>query len=237
MMNPWWVTLSVNAGISLYTEGLKIWVDALHDRKVPGFSTLTPELRDMLFDAAAFQNPDVIAFTHCHPDHFSETLCQEAVCRFPKARLILPERRFPNQLLLRGGEVIVPAGERRLTFRKLTHEGPEYAEVLHYGLMIEDGGENILVLGDCALQGGELETWIAGRPLDTVFAPFPWLTLPGPRAFLSRVLRPRHLFLYHLPLEKDDDWHYRRAAVMASQKPGELRDMRFLMEPFQTERF
>ena len=38
------VTLSANAGIALSFGGLRVWVDALHDQKIPGFSTVTPDL-------------------------------------------------------------------------------------------------------------------------------------------------------------------------------------------------
>lgn len=35
------VTLSANAGVSVELGGVRIWIDALHDTRVPGFSTLT----------------------------------------------------------------------------------------------------------------------------------------------------------------------------------------------------
>ena len=34
------ITLSANAGVCVEICGKRIWVDALHDTKVPGFSTL-----------------------------------------------------------------------------------------------------------------------------------------------------------------------------------------------------
>ncbi len=235
MINPWTVTLSVNAGISLETEGLRIWVDALHDRQVPDFSTLTPEMQSELFRSERFQNPDVIAYTHCHPDHFSQTLTADALRRYPNARLILPENRFPGQLLLRGQEMIVPVKGRLLTFRRLPHGGETYGNVPHYGLMIEDGGQRILILGDCALESGVLRDWVKDLELDTVFATFPWIALKSGRRFVREVLHPNHLLVYHFPLTRDDVYHYKKAARKGAAQLG--MDVRLLTEAFQTELF
>ena len=97
------VTLSANAGIALDFGGLRLWADALHDEKVPGFSTVTPSLWTAMRSHPAFAAPDLLFFTHCHPDHFSRTLTRLALERWPKAKPILPETFFPEQLLLSGG--------------------------------------------------------------------------------------------------------------------------------------
>ena len=183
MINPWTVTLSVNAGLALNTEGLRLWVDAVHDEKVPEFSTLTPELQDRLFETEAFQNPDLICFTHCHPDHFSKALCQRTLERFPRAEAVLPEPFAEGQIRLSGGEQLLTVKGRILSFHRLTHEGPQFREVPHYGMLIEDEGETILILGDCAIADPGLREWVAGREIDTLIAPFPWITLPKGRGF------------------------------------------------------
>ena len=51
------VTLSANTGVALDIDGRRIWVDALHDRKVPGFSTLTPSLQRELMTRNIFAIP------------------------------------------------------------------------------------------------------------------------------------------------------------------------------------
>ena len=84
------VTLSANAGVSVELGGVRIWIDALHDTRVPGFSTLDSHLLRRLWSEAAFQSPDAIVYTHCHPDHYAAHLAAEACRRWPKARLFLP---------------------------------------------------------------------------------------------------------------------------------------------------
>lgn len=237
MINPWSATLSVNAGLALNTDGLRIWVDAVHDQKVMDFSTLMPQMQRQLFENEAFENPDVIAFTHCHPDHFSKSLCLEAMERYPDARLILPEQQLPRQTLISGNEMMIRVAGRLLTFRRLTHQGPEYRNVPHYGLMVEDGGEHILVLGDCELCSYELQDWVRDYQIDTVFATFPWVTLPQGRRFIQDVLRPKCLFVYHLPLQKDDLCHYRAATEKWAKAMEGVCQVRLLTEAFQQEQF
>ena len=40
--------------------GVRVWIDALHDTRVPGFSTLDSHLLRRLWPEAAFQSPDAI---------------------------------------------------------------------------------------------------------------------------------------------------------------------------------
>ena len=48
------VTLTANAGISLVLGQKVIWIAALHSHRVPGFSTLSPELWAQLQRHPAF---------------------------------------------------------------------------------------------------------------------------------------------------------------------------------------
>ena len=234
MICPWTATLSVNAGLALRSEDLCVWIDALHDEKVPDFSTMTPERQEALFASPAFRDPDLICFTHCHPDHYSRTLCARAERTYPDARVALPEPWRPEQIRLSGTETLLTVKGRLFCFRRLTHEGEQYALVPHYGLMIEDEGDRLLVLGDCALQSPEVREWTAGLQIDTAVVTFPWITLPRGRAFLTGELRPRQLVVYHLPLAEDDVYGYRKAARKAADALTRFDSVQLLTEAFQT---
>ena len=134
------VTLSANAGIALSFGGLRVWVDALHDQKIPGFSTVTPDLWAAMRAHPAFAAPDLLFFTHCHPDHFSAGLAREALNLWPGAKIVLPENRFPGQALLSGRRERVRLPQLTLDFIRLTHEGPRYADKPHYGCILESRG-------------------------------------------------------------------------------------------------
>lgn len=217
------VTLSANAGVAIQIDKHRIWVDALHNEKQAGFSAVTPELYQEILSNAAFQSPDYICVTHCHPDHYSEEMVKEAVKRWPTARLCLPLR----------GAYKVTDGDLELAFIRLPHEGAQYADVLHYGILIGCGGKHILIPGDCETASPVLSQAIGERQIDLAILNFPWVTLSKGRAFLTQLLKPKQILLCHLPFEADDLGGYRKSA----QRNAQLleMDVRLLREPLQTE--
>jgi L-ascorbate metabolism protein UlaG (beta-lactamase superfamily) len=226
------VTLSANAGVSLELGPARVWVDALHDRRVPEFSTLTPELLEQLWANPHFCAPDLIFCTHLHPDHYAPELLAEARRRWPSALTALPSPE--GGLFLTGERQQVCCAGLVLTFQRLTHEGSEYADVAHYGCRIDDGGFRTLIAGDCALCNPKLAE-LADGGVELAILNFPWVTLPRGRAFVERFLHPHHLVVCHLPFARDDRWGYRRAALRAAAQLPEGCDVRVLLEPFQTE--
>lgn len=229
------VTLSANAGIALELGGFRLWADALHDEKVPGFSTVTRSLWRAMQAHPAFAAPDLLFFTHCHPDHFSQTLAREALALWPRARIVLPENRFPGQALLSGRREQVRLPNLTLEFIRLTHEGPRYADKPHYGCILDARGFRVLITGDCKLCAPELAEFLQeSGPVDLAILDFPWLTLPRGRQFIQEHIRPKTLLVCHLPFAGDDIYGYREAARKAAPKLEGM-DVRLLLEPLQQE--
>ena len=211
------LTLSANAGLAIEIGGKRIWVDALHTRKQPGFSCLDAQLQKKMLSHPAFQKPDVICYTHCHPDHYSRSLT-EAACRiWPKAVLLMPvEDTQPFSL-----------DDLQLSFFRLPHEGAQYADTLHYGIRIACGDENIVLTGDCAV-GCEAMNGMAPR---CIVVDFPWITLPKGRRVLLDGIRPDKIVACHIPFAEDDINHYRTAAANAARQ---MENVYLLQEPLQT---
>ena len=230
------VTISANAGAALHVGGLRLWADALHRHKVPGFSCVTPELWARMKTHPAFAAPDILFYTHRHPDHYSHTLIQETLQLWPRAELVSPERDFADQILLAGSESTIHYRDISLRFRRLTHEGAEYVTVPHYGCLIDAAGFRILLTGDCALADPGLAEFIDGVPIDLAILDFPWITLKRGRTFVEEVIRPRHLLINHLPFAQDDIFGYRAAAAKCAAVT-KAADVRLLQDPFQTEYF
>lgn len=216
------LTLSANAGVALDMDGRRIWVDALHDRKAEGFSTLTPQLQREMMACPAFAHPEFICYTHGHPDHYSEKLTAVARQLWPNARVLSPgESATENGLSLR--------------FVKLPHEGEQYADVAHYGLLVSLDGCNILIPGDCEVASAELERIIGHTPVHLVLLNFPWVTLRKGREFTKRHFGEAHVIVYHLPFAADDRDGYRRLAAQAVEALEKIKDIRLLWDPLQTE--
>ena len=206
---------------------LSVWADALHDEKVPGFSTVTPSLWTAMRSHPAFAAPDLLFFTHCHPDHFSQWMAREALDLWPQAKIILPENRFPEQALLSGRRERVRLPNLTLDFIRLTHEGPRYADKPHYGCILESRGFRVLITGDCKLCAPELAEFLAeDGPVDLAILDFPWMTLPRGRRFVQEVC--------HLPFSGDDIYGYRAAALKSAPLLEDV-DVRLLLEPLQQE--
>ena len=229
------VTLSVNAGVSLRLGSMRVWSDALHDRRVVGFSTVTPAIWNVLQAHPDFAAPDLLFFTHCHPDHYSRALTEQVVARNPNVALVLPEQEFDRQLVLSGPSGHLTLEGLHMDFMRLILEGEQYKEVPHYGCILEYGGFRVLITGDCAVADPQVSAFLNGRHIDLALVNFPWVTLRKGRHFIEQVIRPDHLMVYHLPFPHDDRWGYRDAAVKGAAQVQGVPDVRLLLEPFQRE--
>ncbi len=233
-MSNYSVTLSANAGTALRFGQAKLLIDALHSQKMGVFSSVSPAQWDIMQTHEAFSEPDMICFTHCHPDHFSEDLTAQATRLWPHALLLLPETRFQHQYLLFGRKGSLSCKDISLQFFKLPHEGHEFAAVPHYGFLISHGDVHILIAGDAEIASPALAEAINGISIDLALLDFPWLTLRKGRQFIQEHIHPKHLLIYHLPFAQDDCMSYRLAA-QNSIPCLNVPDIRLLCEPFQTE--
>ena len=211
------LTLSANAGLAIEIGGKRIWVDALHTRKQPGFSCVDENLQKQMLSHPDFRKPDIICYTHCHPDHYSRSLT-EAACRiWPKAVLLVPEEDMQPFSL----------GDLRITFFRLPHEGAQYADTLHYGIRIDHAGESILLTGDGAVGCEEMN----GMAPKVIVVDFPWISLPKGRRVLQEKIRPGKIVVCHIPFAQDDVNGYREAAAKAARQ---MENVYLLQEPLQT---
>ena len=226
------VTLSANAGVAICGDGCRVWVDAIHDKKVPGFSAVTTQLQQKIPGCDTFKNPEHILFTHCHPDHYSRKLAAAAVEIWPKAKLYLPEQEFDHQVLICGQTCRV-SDDLAFSFVKLSHEGIQYSDVLHYGVILRLRDKNILLAGDCATASPALSQALKDEKIHMAVLNFPWITLKKGVDFVKTYLPEAKLLIYHLPFAEDDINGYRQAAEKAAER---MPNVRLLMEPMQTEK-
>jgi len=224
------LTLSANAGVAIAFGGKRIWIDALHNDVVPGFSTIDKKLLGKMLQCEAFFQPDVICVTHCHGDHFSREMMLSAMELWPQATVLLPERKIPGQLLIEGEVYLHRAGALEIRFVRLPHEGEEYANVIHYGILLSYDGKNVLLSGDCRRCAPELAQAIRGQNIDAAILDFPWLTLKKGREFVAEHIGPRYCIGYHLPFAEDDSNGFRGSAQKAALEMGAA----LLMDPLQT---
>ena len=229
------LTLICNAGIVLELGRTVIWSDVLHDDKAPRFSTVTPELADKVIDGGVVPTPDLLLYSHCHRDHYSQGLTERALAKWPDAQLVLPREDFPGrQLLLDGDGCEWTLQGLKFRFGKLTHQGADFAHIPNYGTIINAGGFRILMAGDCTIEDDDLEQFVHGEHIDLALLGFPFVSRPQGREIIDEIICPDRLVICHLPFW-EDNWaglreHYATGAAYIRNIP----DVRFLWEPFQT---
>ena len=230
------ITLTANAGVVIMCGGLKIFCDALHRRKTTDcFSTISPEMQNRMLQDETFSDPDIIFYTHKHPDHYSRTLTQTYKERTPSARIISPVEDFEEQFLLYEDSHKLSFGDAHFLFKHFRHDGKEYVDLPNYVCIMDLNGFKILVLGDCVVANPNLIDWLEGIEIDLALLNFPWLTLGQGRAFISEYIKPQHAMFYHLPFAEDDNYNYRSAAINSLPLLQTPKDARLLFNPFQTE--
>jgi len=229
------ITLICNAGIVLELGRTVIWSDVLHDDKAPRFSTVTPELADKVIDGGIVPAPDLLLYSHCHRDHYSQGLTERALEKWPEAQLILPREDFPGrQLLLDRDEQTFSFRGLHFRFGKLTHQGADFAHIPNYGVIINSGGFRILMAGDCTVESDELEFFVGREHIDLAIMGFPWVSRPQGREIIDEVICPDRLVIHHLPFAEDNWAGLREKSAAGAAYIRGIPDMRFLWEPFQT---
>lgn len=228
------MTVSANAGIALALGSYRVWVDVLHQKKEPGFSTVSRALLDAMVQHRDFQAPHAICVTHCHGDHHSPELLAWAMHRFPEARIYHPDPDFPGGILLEEEAWEDSIGQLKLRFLRLPHAGKEQLQCDHYGLLLSLEGRNILFAADCETASPVLAQMVAGIEVHAAVLPFPWFTLPRGRQFLNEVLRPEQVILNHIPFGEDDCYGYREMIHREVDRNPLPMPCHILSEPLQS---
>ena len=234
-------TSSANSGISLSTCGFRLWTDFLHNRKTPPYSSVTPALWDRVTGDSNLSNPDIIFFTHHHPDHYSLGMVRRALRLYPDAQVVMPEH--PDCALfhpdicvpLTGSTCRMKCGDLDLLFLRTVHEGKLFSDVPHYSLLITHKQHTIFLSGDSSLSSDPLLQFLAEQHIDIAVLPFVWLTSGRGQTALTEIIRPSHLLINHLPDAADDRFGYRKAAEKRLPLLSGKMDLRLILNPLQRE--
>ena len=192
------ITLSANAGVCIELCGRRYYIDALHNSPSLCFSALSGDMAERFISAAGA--PDIVIYTHTHPDHYSEPLAKKLMSEHPGAVLIMPD-----------GEKDISTGFEEIELIKLTHMG-EYRDYPNYGIIINSGGKKLFASGDSDPQNEEVIEKISGLNPDFALLNFNWITLRSGRNALA-LLNPRSAAFAHLPYPEEDSEGYVRPTL------------------------
>lgn len=238
-MNKLLISFSACAGMSLSLPDGIIWIDAIHDKKTTVYSTVSNELWNYMKQDPGFvgtdkTGADIIAFTHCHTDHFSSRMCREAKALWPHAELALVHRYFPEQIFIDGDTKNIAFGDTVIKFIKSRHSGRERLHK-HYFIHIYDRETSILISGDTSLSDPDFKEYASGIHADIAIMNYTWLMFAKGRKTIEDIIKPDHLVISHLPFESDDRAHLRKTAFEGAGMLSTPKDIRLLSEPKQKE--
>lgn len=224
---------SVNAGLYVWDGKTGVLVDGLHHGAREGFSETPAALRRQLAAGTGlFAHLDGLVFTHLHPDHFDGEALLQAQEVVPLARLYGPE--LPETTVapdpVGPGAWRFCVGEMQVVTLETVHDGAPFRNTPHRSLLLQAGGESLFVAGDALLDPSLAQRFAGVLPpsVTAAFVNVYQASSPQGLAFL-RALRPRRIFLYHLPLEEDDTFRYRALARSTQNRfPADLPGLELL---------
>lgn len=206
---------SANAGLYFWDGTLGLLVDGLYRGYSVGFSDLPPSMEHAARSGTGcFAHLDGLLFTHLHPDHFDRELAQ-LVWRRGDLPVCAPELDHPSGLLrpICEGTSRLRVKYSYLLARTSIHDGLLFREVPHRSYLLHIREENFFVAGDAILEPTEAPFFrdYYGGGVTAAFVNLYQAVSASGREFL-RQLAPQRIFLYHLPLPKDDRNQFWRLA-------------------------
>ena len=175
---------TANAGILLKLDGVSILLDGLCDG-VEGYLPTPKSVAESIFA----QQPDLLAFTHKHPDHCSEALLLPY--RKQNLRPILGPEYLPVRAVSVGDVKITPVASR--------HLGRTEPGLQHHSFIIE-GSRCVWFMGDAApLQFKDRSDL---PKADVLIAPFAYANTKA--AWELACSLAERVVLLHLP-DRDND--------------------------------
>lgn len=176
-----------NAGILVKLDGVSILLDGLCEG-LSGYLPTPPELRQALLD----NPPDLLAFTHSHPDHCSSALLLPY--RNEKRRPILGPASLTERKV-RVGEATVTAVETR-------HLGKTEPNLVHHSFVIE-GSQCLWFMGDASPM--QLKKLSAFPKPDVLVVPYAYANTPAAWE-ITKSVDPKTVVLLHLPAKNCDPY-------------------------------
>lgn len=246
------LTYIANDGILLSTNKVKVFIDALHNQKVPIYSKVPDHiLQEMRNGNGLMNNVDCLLATHVHWDHFSpeefnrylEHNRVKAIFTTTEAGVLL--RESTNKHLFKAVRHVImdsPIGELmsvefpevKIKYFRVEHMGQEHHDVEHFAFILEIDGIQFLHLGDSAFDKDYLTQMLQNEQIDVLFCNFPFINHPLGRIIINESIKPMQIYIIHLPFTDDDQYNFQRMLKKDLEKYREvLPPMKAFYEPLE----
>lgn len=206
---------SVNSGLFFWDGRDGLLVDGIHQGGQGGFSAMPDILSTQLRRGSGlFAHLTGVLFTHLHSDHFDAGGLGTLLQARPQLPVYGPGLSGPVLMRpIRPGLCSVRMGGSYILAKDTLHDGGPYRDTPHQSYLLRMGGESLFIAGDAALRSADAADFSSfyGAPVTAGFFNLYQLASPEAQAFI-RTLAPGRVFLYHLPFQKDDRYHYHQLA-------------------------
>jgi L-ascorbate metabolism protein UlaG (beta-lactamase superfamily) len=224
------LTYVANAGVLVAAGNAKILIDALFDRPNPAYRAPSADtIEKMVNGTAPFDGVGLALVTHNHPDHFDARVALRFLESRRDAVLMAPADAVEamrgvatewSRLAPRVVPVDGPVGSRltrqlqgvSVTAMRTRHGSSETPPNVMY--LVEANGWRLFHEGDSP---GDVEEYrrfgLGSAPVDLALVHFWFPFEPTCARFLEDVLRPDHVALTHLPIDREADLPTKAEAV------------------------
>ena len=172
---------------------------------------------------SGFKGRRIMAFTHCHPDHYDDDSVYEYLLEGYVDTLLLPNNmEYAEKCIAQAcyrSEVTIVKGEKSryhfenptISFIKTKHvQYAGFENIDHYSVLLTSGDEKHLVLSDMAPENIVYLLDVTGNDINTIFVnPIllgkkKWLKL------IAELLPDTDFYIYHLPDDDMDSYGYKK---------------------------
>ena len=229
------LTYVANAGVLVEAGSARILIDALYDRPNPAYRAPSADtIEKMVNGTAPFDGVGLALVTHNHPDHFDARVALRFLGSRTEAVLVAPTdaveamrsaaadwaRVAPRVVPVDG-----PVGSRltrqvqgvSVTAMRTRHGSSETPPNVMY--LVEANGWRLFHEGDSP---GDVEEYrrfsLGSAPVDLALVHFWFPFEPNCARFLEDVLRPDHVALTHLPIDREGDIPTKAEAICQRYK-------------------
>lgn len=205
------------ANAALFIDcGARLLADALYDPSSVPFSPLPAGLleREAL-------RADRLLFTHEHPDHFTPSCAWAYLQKYGADKIFLPPPDSPESKKLGqalGARACYPSphenyhlpGGAVLSCFYTSHMGAKYQGYPNLCYLLEYAGKTLLITGDADPSAPPFAHALSGKHVDAAFVNPLFFCHKAGRDLLTTIIRPKTIYVYHIPFPEDRPEHYLR---------------------------
>ena len=178
---------TANAGTALTLDDVKILLDGV-SREVYPYLATPPEIAKEL-------QPNVLLFTHNHPDHFDPVAAQKLGKPIYGPMQVAEQVSCPVH-----PDESLTVGSVRITAVPTRHMG-HYGKTTQHQSYVLEGSQTVWFLGDASPM--ELKRFASFSKPDVLIVPYPYISTPASMKMVQALL-PCKIILLHMPLRDAD---------------------------------